>query len=1271
MKKPFITALGIITILLGLSTRTVAQANDSCANAISIVTGVTCVYDTFSSVGATAEGVAIAPNPTCGFYQGGDVWFTTVVPASGNIRFQIYGMSGYNAQWAVYTGTCGSMSQYLCSQLNGDKTVTDTSLAGQTVYIRVYGYNTANGGSFRLCFFEPDPPINNNCADAIMLPVGNTCSMDTFTNAYATGEATSVAPNPTCGFYQGSDVWFKFVMPASGIVRIEKTTNYAQTTIYSGSCGNFTQIACLQLNNEKTIVDTSLAGDTLYLRTYSYSSEDGGQFSICLWEPTLPVNNDCANAIALPVGNVCSMDTFTNDYATPEDVSVAPNPTCGFYQGSDVWFTFVWPTSGNLRIEKTTNYAQTAFYTGTCGNFTQIACLQLNNEKTFVDTSLAGQTVYIRAYAYSNEDGGQFSICLWEPPIPVNNNCADAILLPVGNTCTLDTFTNDYATPEDVSVAPNPTCGFYQGSDVWFKFVWPASGNLRIEKTTNYAQTAFYTGTCGNFNQIACLQLNNEKTFVDTSLAGDTVYIRAFAYSNEDGGQFSICLWDPPVPSNDNCDAAIALPVGTTCSPDTFSNAYATSQASVAPNPGCGFYQGGDVWFTVTVPQTGNLLIERRNISGVNAQFALYEGVCDSMSVIDCAQLRSSMYLSDTSYANQTLYLRVFNYNSEEGGTFSLCAYDTTCNLINNFQIRDTICFGDTLAFGSLLLTAPGNYAQIFAAGNLCDSVVNLQLYVHPSSLANVYKTLCPGDNYVFPSGDTVFDIQTAFNDTSILVSSTQCDSFVITHINLFNSYLLYDTVNVCSGDDHTFPDGDMATNITSTLTDTSMLMTADMCDSTIITTITVTSIFVIRDTARVCPGGDHIFPDGDTLFNIYAATVDTSILPSITACDSMVITQLYLYPAYLFVDTVHVCYGDSYTFPDGSTIANIIDTLHQNSVLQTGLGCDSAIVTIIRVNPTYQAFDTATLCPGSSYTFPDGHTQNFIGLPFTDTSVLASALSCDSVIYTTIQLYNGYLIYDSAFICPGGSVTFPDGTTTNNITSDLTQTSMLSTVQGCDSIIQTRVHVLLTYLLYDTVGVCPGDDYTFPDGDMATNVMSTVTDTSMLQTGAGCDSTIITTLEPTTLDTTVTQTNETLTVNSTTGATYQWIDCANNSPIAGATGASYTATANGSYAVVISYNGCADTSGCHTVTGVGLQELQMSDIKVYPNPTKGTFSIDLDRPAADLSITVTNLLGEVVYQTEASGLLNIPVSISTAPGIYFLQLNQGTGTLSVKVVKY
>src|SRR5690606_11684754 len=90
-------------------------------------------------------------------------------------------------------------------------------------------------------------------------------------------------------------------------------------------------------------------------------------------------------------------------------------------------------------------------------------------------------------------------------------------------------------------------------------------------------------------------------------------------------------------------------------------------------------------------------------------------------------------------------------------------------------------------------------------------------------------------------------------------------------------------------------------------------------------------------------------------------------------------------------------------------------------------------------------------------------------------------------------------------------------------------------------------------------------------------------------------------------VDITTTDSENTITANAT-GATYQWINCSDNSAISGETDASFTATQSGDYAVIVTEGSCTDTSACVNVivTSINTIDNNTNQHKVYPNPTTG-----------------------------------------------------------------
>jgi len=99
--------------------------------------------------------------------------------------------------------------------------------------------------------------------------------------------------------------------------------------------------------------------------------------------------------------------------------------------------------------------------------------------------------------------------------------------------------------------------------------------------------------------------------------------------------------------------------------------------------------------------------------------------------------------------------------------------------------------------------------------------------------------------------------------------------------------------------------------------------------------------------------------------------------------------------------------------------------------------------------------------------------------------------------------------------------------------------------------------------------------------------------------------------------------------------ATYQWIDCATNQPIANATSSTFNATANGTYAVIVTGAGdCADTSDCVTINEVGLFDLGVDfGLQIYPNPTMDNFFVNFSK-FETLSLRILDMQGKLVLDS-------------------------------------
>ena len=142
---------------------------------------------------------------------------------------------------------------------------------------------------------------------------------------------------------------------------------------------------------------------------------------------------------------------------------------------------------------------------------------------------------------------------------------------------------------------------------------------------------------------------------------------------------------------------------------------------------------------------------------------------------------------------------------------------------------------------------------------------------------------------------------------------------------------------------------------------------------------------------------------------------------------------------------------------------------------------------------------------------------------------------------------------------------------------------------------------------------------------------------------------------------------NRTANVLATTVAysSYQWIR--NNTSISGATGTTYSITANGDYKVaVINAAGCKDTSDVFTVSNVSIDDVAQlaKQIKVYPNPAQDIIHISAP---VKVAISITGIEGRVLreqQQVSAISLRELP------EGMYLLRITDLKGNL-IKTEKF
>jgi len=164
-----------------------------------------------------------------------------------------------------------------------------------------------------------------------------------------------------------------------------------------------------------------------------------------------------------------------------------------------------------------------------------------------------------------------------------------------------------------------------------------------------------------------------------------------------------------------------------------------------------------------------------------------------------------------------------------------------------------------------------------------------------------------------------------------------------------------------------------------------------------------------------------------------------------------------------------------------------------------------------------------------------------------------------------------------------------------------------------------------------------------------------------------GCDSIAQLNLSTVSFNTNLSQVGPVLT-SQQSGALYQWINCGTGIPVPGATSQSYTATANGQYAAIITMGGCSDTSVCATVTNVGLNDLQAASITASPNPFNENITIQLPGNNSGRQVIVYDVTGREVYNAISTSNQMVISTANWNPSVYFIAIEGYTTRM--KMVK-
>ncbi|MGQ0740307.1 MAG: T9SS type A sorting domain-containing protein [Bacteroidota bacterium] len=343
-----------------------------------------------------------------------------------------------------------------------------------------------------------------------------------------------------------------------------------------------------------------------------------------------------------------------------------------------------------------------------------------------IDT-LTGSSVLTGAYATLQVQ----TLGIYTLLNPVNDDCANSILLNCGQTVTGSTAT---ATLD----GPASCVGGGTAPDVWYRVVGTGANITAILCGSGYdTKVDVYTGTCG---ALVCVGGNDDfcgfqSQFTWATTTGTTYHIRVHGFLGSTG-PFTLNIACQPV--NDNCSGAININCGQSLTGTTVGGA-------IDAVPFCGFaVSSPGVWYTF-IGSGGIESVNTCTAASFDTRIDVFSGTCGALVSVGCNDddcgLRSQVTFGTT--AGTRYYVLVHGFGAATG-TFTLTR---TCPPCVGVPSPGAIT-------GSSGPYCPGTSVTLTLAGN---TIANGITYQWRSSLT-------PGGPYTAIPGAT--NVSYTFNTT-------------------------------------------------------------------------------------------------------------------------------------------------------------------------------------------------------------------------------------------------------------------------------------------------------------------------------------------------------------------------------------------------------------------------------------------------------------------------------------------------------------------------
>jgi hypothetical protein len=394
------------------------------------------------------------------------------------------------------------------------------------------------------------------------------------------------------------------------------------------------------------------------------------------------------------------------------------------------------------------------------------------------------------------------------------------------------------------------------------------------------------------------------------------------------------------------------------------------------------------------------------------------------------------------------------------------------------------LCGSSVYNFYGQLLDTYGNYSHTLTSKNGCDSVISLLLETGSEFRNVIPASICAGETY----NQHGFSKATPGLDSITYSANNGCDSVVVLNLTVHPSYsgaqaiTQYDTI--CQGEGYNrynFILTDAETNTVGAISRThSSLLTVNGCDSVVHLALYVKPKQSISIYDTVCQGEDYQLHGfnipADTLQSVENYTTTLNLTNSL-GCDSLITLHLTIHPVKTTVFNDKTClnseyqkYGFNFLATETAQAGMLSDTLFLNTIY----GCDSTVILNLTIHPLYADTLTVNICDNyfwedTNYTTGGAYFRYY-----------QSEYGCDSIKILQLTLYYTSSITHFNDTVRGGYTYNNHGFTiaAPQVSNDILDTLRLFNATGCDSTVTLRLHVIP--MQYDTVHnyYCQGDSY-------------------------------------------------------------------------------------------------------------------------------------------------------------------------------------------------